>query len=75
MSRLPRTGALLLGSFDGKVPAGGAVSVVELQRQVLLAFGWSWKRAASGPVFAQDAFCVEAWCPRRPRSENPLPAH
>jgi hypothetical protein len=34
--RSPRTGALILWSFDREVPAGGAVSVVELQRQVLL---------------------------------------
>lgn len=55
MSRSPRTGAFLLWSFDEEVPAGGAVSVVELQQPVLLALGWSWKRAASGPVLAQGA--------------------
>ena len=72
MSRSPRTGALLVWSFVGEISAGSAVSVVELQRQIILTLGWSWKWAASGRFSAQGAVSVKAWCPRRPRNENPF---
>ncbi len=75
MSRSPRTGALLLWSFDGEVSAGGAVF-----RRRASAAGSSAPRLVlenglpRGRFLAQGAVGVEAWCPRRPRSENPLPA-
>ena len=72
VSRSPRTGAILLWSFDGEVPADGAVSVVELQRQVLLAFFAPRIGLPRGQYLAQGAVGAEAWCPRRPRSENPF---